>query len=194
MQRLKTRVVPPEGPLDAEICFIGQAPGREENLTGKPFANTQGAGGLLNRCLRQKMIPRPSVLITNVFSQQPPKNNVGYYFQDKGKTKLTWEGEEHVEKLRIGLETLKQKRDRSLGGPNILVAFGREAMLVLTGKKRITKWRGSLLPCSLVPGFKVYPSFHPSYVNRLINEPTEKLFGEKKKQQQKSWRIFSKKR
>jgi len=182
MQRLTTRVVPPEGPLDALTCYIGQAPGKEEDEQGKPFVGQ--AGGLLNRCFRQKGISRSSVLIWNIFQQRPPRNNVGYYFQDKGKTKLTWEGEEHVERLRTWLETLKQRRSTGLGGPNCIVAFGREAMLVLTGKKRIYKWRGSLLPCTLVPGFKVYPTLHPSHVNRLINEPTERLFGEKKKQQQ----------
>ena len=190
MQRLTTTIVPPEGPLDAALCFIGQAPGRVENETGKPFANQTGAGGLFNRCLRQKGIPRTSVLVHNVFEQRPPGNNVGYYFQDKSKTKLTWEGEEHVERLRTFLESLKQGRGEGLGGPNVLVALGREAMLILTGHKRITKWRGSVLPCTLVPGFKVYPAFHPSYVNRLINEPTERLFGEKKKQQQNALPLF----
>ncbi|KKK97495.1 hypothetical protein LCGC14_2652180, partial [marine sediment metagenome] len=49
----------------------------------------------------------------------------------------------------------------------------------------------SVYPCTLVEGFKVYCSFHPSYVNRLINEPMERLQGEKKKQQQNAHALFS---
>lgn len=189
MKRLTTKVVLPEGPLDAPMCFVGQAPGAEEDASGKPFVGA--AGQLLNRCLRQVGIPRPSVLITNVFSQRPPRNNVNYYFQDKSNTKLTWEGEEHVSRLQSWLQGLLNRREIDPSrGPNVLVALGREAMLTLTGHKRITKWRGSVLPCTLVPGFKVYPTFHSSYVNRLINEPTERLFGEKKKQQQNALPLF----
>lgn len=188
MDRLKTRVVEPEGPEDANVLIIGQAPGAEENATGRPFVGQ--AGQFLNRCLMQVGLPRPSCLVTNVFNQRPPKNKVDYFFQDAKNTKLTWEGEEHVEKLRKYLVILKQRRDQGLGGPNIILALGRESILVLTGKSRITKWRGSLLPCTLVPGFKVYPAFHPSYVNRLINEPSEGLIGEKKKQQQNVLPLF----
>ena len=188
MSRLQTNIILPEGPLGASMCFLGQAPGREENSALKPFVGT--AGQLLNRCFRQVGIVRSSVLINNIFRQQPPRNDVGYYFQDSGNTKLTWEGEEHVEQLRLWLENLLRIRNELGRGPNVLVAFGREAMLILTGKHRITKWRGSVLPCTLVPGFKVYISFHPSYVNRLINEPREALQGEKKKQQQNVFPLF----
>ena len=188
MKRLQTNIVPPDGPIDAAILGIGQSPGRMENDSLIPFVGA--AGQLLNRCLRQKGMARSSILIHNVFRQRPPNNRVEYFFQDKGKTRLTWEGEEHVESLRSWLEKLLRRREAGLGGPNVIAAFGREAMMILTGKKRITKWRGSVLPCTLVPGFKVYPVFHPSYVNRLINEPEERLLGEKKKQQQNALPLF----
>lgn len=188
MNRLTTNVVKAEGPRDAKIFFIGQAPGREEDRFGEPFIGA--AGQLLTRCLREVQIVRASCLIGNVFTQRPPKNNVQYYYQDKSKTKPTWEGEEHIEKLRLFLEGLLKNREEGKGGPNVLVALGREAMLTLTGKKRITKWRGSVLPCTLVPGFKVYCAFHPSYVNRLINEPREALQGEKKRMQENALPLF----
>lgn len=188
MQRLTTNIVKPEGPLSAKIVFVGQAPGREEDTFLRPFIGS--AGQLLNRCLRQSGIIRASVLITNVFSQRPPGNKVGYFYQDKSCTKPTWEGEEHIARLQKFLESLLKRREAGLEAPNLIVALGREAMLTLTGRKRITKWRGSVLPCTLVPGFKVYCAFHPSYVNRLINEPREVLQGEKKKQQENALPLF----
>lgn len=188
MSRPKSAIVLPQGPRSAEILIVGIAPGLEETITGRPFADQHGQ--LLTRCLTQAKISRPECLITYVFRQQPPRNQLEYYFQDKAKTKLTWEGEEHVETLRKFLTKLKQQRDKGAGGPNVILALGREAMYVLTGRKRITKWRGSVLACTLVPGFKVYPSFHPRYVNKLINESSEGLVGEKKKQQQNVLPLF----
>lgn len=174
--RLTTNIVPPDGPLDARLLFIGEAPGEEEDYRLKPFVGA--AGRLLNSCLRQAGIARSEVLVTNIFKQRPPRNRIGYYFQDRSCTKPTWEGEEHIEQLRQWLGILLEQRERTGLGPNIIVALGATAMKILTGKRRIKKWRGSVLPCTLVEGFKVYPIFHPSYVMRLMQEPRESgLYG-----------------
>jgi len=175
--------VPFEGPPSAEMCFIGEAPGGEEDSALRPFVGA--AGQLLDRCFRTVGIARSEVLIGNIFRQRPPKNIINYYFQDKKNTRPTWEGQEHIDYLRSWLEEKKKE-----GAINVLVALGGVAMTILTGKKRITKWRGSVLPCTLVEGFKVYPCFHPSYVNRLMNEPEERLLGEKKRQQQNALPLF----
>jgi len=187
MSRLTTLIVPPDGPLDADICFIGQSPGAEEDLQGRPFIGA--AGQLLNRSLKSVGIVRSQALVNNVFCQRPPRNNVKYFFEQHLK-KLTPEGQEHVDRLEAWLQKLLLQRERSGRGPKVLVALGAEAMWVLTGKKRITKWRGSILPCTLVEGFKVYCMFHPSYVNRLMNEKRENLMGEKKKRQQNALPLF----
>jgi len=183
MERLTSNIVSFDGPLDAEMCFIGEAPGAQEDAALKPFVGS--AGQLLDRCFRTVGIARGEVLIGNAFSQRPPSNRVGYYFQDKKCTKPTWEGEEHIAHLREFLEERKEE-----GQVNVLVALGAIPTFILTGKKRITKWRGSVLPCTLVEGFKVYCCFHPSYVNRLMNEPEERLLGAKKKQQQNALPLF----
>jgi len=187
MERLTSNIVGPDGPLDAKICFIGEAPGSEENDSLKPFVGA--AGGTLNRGFRTTGISRPEVLVANVFKQRPPGNDVGYYFQDRGHKKLTWEGQEHVDQLSKWLRELRQQEN---GGPNVLVALGATAMYILTGESRITKFRGSVLPCILVEGYKVYCMFHPSYVMRLMNEPEERLFGDKKAQQQNALPLFLK--
>ena len=183
MERLTTNIVPFDGPLEAEMCFLGEAPGGEEDLALKPFIGA--AGQLLDRCFRTVGIARGEVILGNIFKQRPPKNQINYYFQDKKNTKPTWEGEEHIASLKRWLEKRKEE-----GNVNVLVALGAVPTFILTGKKRITKWRGSVLPCTLVEGFKVYCCFHPSYVNRLMNEPEERLLGEKKKQQQNALPLF----
>ena len=180
--RLSTNIVPPEGPLTARILFLGEAPGREENNSLRPFVGS--AGDQLMQLFRIVGLIRRDVLLHNVFLQQPPKNSVSYFFRDKACRRPTEEGQEHIDKLKGWLTNLLAEREATGQGPNVIVALGAIAMQVLTGKKRITKWRGSVLPCELVPGFKVYCTYHPSYVMRLMNEPQAALIGEKKKLQQ----------
>ena len=187
-KRLKTNIVPAVGPLDSQLCFIGEAPGEEEDRMCEPFVGS--AGQLLNRSFQREGIIRSQVLLTNIFCQRPPRNNLDYFYQDKGRKLLTWEGQEHVDRLRLWLEERLAERTASGKGINLLVTLGAEPTKILTGKDRITKWRGSLLPCTLVPGFKVYPTFHPSYVNRLINEPREALQGAKKQLMQNVLPLF----
>jgi uracil-DNA glycosylase family 4 len=50
--------------------------------------------------------------------------------------------------------------------PNVAVALGEEALYALTDKRGITKWRGSILPSTLVPGLKVIPALSPSWIMR----------------------------
>jgi len=188
MERLQTRIVGPDGPLDAKICLIGQAPGKDEDLLGKPFVGQ--AGIRLDKSLKNAGLSRSEVLVYNVFVQRPPNNDVSYFFQDKKCTVLSWEGREHVDRLEHWLSRLLRQRQLTGNGPNVIGALGREAMMILTGKQRITKWRGSVLPCTLVEGFKVYPTYHPSYVNRLMNEPRASLYGRKKRLQENILPVF----
>jgi len=183
LERLETNIINAEGSFDAQICFIGDTPDAEENMVGRPFIGS--AGQFLNRVFASVGLIRKEVLLTNCFLQHPPGNNVEYFYQDKGCNKPTWEGEEHIENLRQWL--LRRKEEGSI---SIIVALGPMAMKILTGKKRIMKWRGSLLHSTLVEGFKVYPTFHPDTVMRLLNEPREALYGEKKKQQQNIYPLF----
>lgn len=186
---LTTRFVGPDGPTDANILIIGEAPGTEENFRGIPFVGS--AGQLLDRCLRGVGISRSEILIWNIFHQQPPKNDVGYFYKDKGKSRLTEEGERHLAKFKDWLLMVGKNKEEYNIGPNIILALGETALNHLTGKKGIVKYRGSVLPCTLVPGFLVYATFHPSFVNRLINEPEEaKLQGEKKKDSQNVLPLF----
>ncbi len=68
----RTRVVPGEGPEDAMILLLGEAPGREEDETGRPFVGRSGR--LLDECLAAAGIKRSDVFITNVVKCRPPDN------------------------------------------------------------------------------------------------------------------------
>ncbi|MBU2177401.1 MAG: hypothetical protein KJ556_20085, partial [Gammaproteobacteria bacterium] len=161
-----------------DIFFLGEAPGEEEDNFGECFIGD--AGQLLNRCFTSVGILRQEVGIWNIFQQRPPKNNVRYFFEDKFFRRATWEGQQHISRVKAFLE-----RKRAEGNaPNLLVALGAAPMKVLTGAEGIEKNRGSILPCTLADGYKVYCTYHPSYVNRLLNERRENLQGENRKRQQ----------
>ena len=67
-----TQLVMGDGNPDAEIVFIGEAPGKNEDLQGKPFVGT--AGKFLNEMLAQAGMERSDVYITNIVKYRPPNN------------------------------------------------------------------------------------------------------------------------
>ena len=143
-----------EGPPDAKIMIVGEAPGKEEDESGKPF---QGfAGQTLNNLLGQAGISRYQCLVTNVARERPPANKISFFFEDKKctipKTKLI----EWISELKQEIELYK---------PNIIIALGSTALWALTGEKKISDFRGYILPCTLVPGRKVLATYHPQAVN-----------------------------
>ncbi len=67
MERLTSNIVGPDGPPSAKVAFIGQAPGAEENLSGKPFVGQ--AGDLLNRVIKSCGLLRSQVYARPVLWQ-----------------------------------------------------------------------------------------------------------------------------
>jgi DNA polymerase len=72
LSQSRTIAVPGEGPLDAEVMFIGEGPGEQEDRTGRPFVGA--AGQLLNKLLSRAGLSRPEVHITNIVKCRPPGN------------------------------------------------------------------------------------------------------------------------
>ncbi len=72
--KTRTNAVPGEGPSNAKIFFIGQAPGKQEDLQGRPFVGR--AGKFLNMLLEKNNIARNKVFITSVLKCFPPKNRL----------------------------------------------------------------------------------------------------------------------
>jgi uracil-DNA glycosylase len=68
----RTRAVPGEGNADTEVCFVGEGPGQNEDLQGRPFVGA--AGGLLTELLGSIGWRREDVFITNVVKCRPPGN------------------------------------------------------------------------------------------------------------------------
>lgn len=70
----RTKAVPGTGSAQARICFVGEGPGREEDLLGIPFVGQ--AGRLLDRMLAAEGLPRSDCYITNIVKCRPPNNRV----------------------------------------------------------------------------------------------------------------------
>lgn len=68
----RTHAVPGEGPADAHMMFIGEGPGEQEDLQGRPFIGP--AGQLLTELLGEAGIARGEVFITNIVKCRPPGN------------------------------------------------------------------------------------------------------------------------
>ena len=68
----RTQAVPGDGPYDAEIMFIGEAPGYYEDKAGKPFVGA--AGRYLDELLQKNGLRREDVYITNIVKCRPPRN------------------------------------------------------------------------------------------------------------------------
>jgi len=141
------------GPVTADIMLLGEAPGIEEDRTGKPFVGK--AGNTLNTLLSQAGIIRSQCLIANVAREKAPGNDMKHYFVDKGCKIPTPRMLEYIATLKKEIETYR---------PNVVVAMGNTALWALTGRKGIKHARGSVTTSTLVPGQKLVPSYHPQAV------------------------------
>jgi uracil-DNA glycosylase family 4 len=145
-------IVGPEGPLNAKIVIIGEAPGAEEEKAGRPFIG--GSGQILSQVLAKAGIDRNQCYITNIMQVRPPGNDFGLFYDD---TKRANPGK----LLASGIERLHQE----LSGlrPNIILPLGSEPLRAITGHRSIEKWRGSILDTRFG---KAVPSYHPAAVLR----------------------------
>ena len=149
-----TQAVVGEGPDNAEIVFVGEQPGDEEDVKGRPFVGP--AGRLLDRAMAEAGIDRSRVFLTNAVKH--------FKFEQRGKRRIHAKpsaGE--VSHYRWWL-----MRELELIEPKLVVALGATAVLALTGKSiPITRSRG---PAQLLDEFKGYITVHPSYLLRLPDE------------------------
>ena len=151
-----------EGPLDAKIVIIGEAPGEHEERLGRPFVGP--AGTLLNKVLAEVGIDRTQCYVTNVVKVRPPANKIPR-LGEIGVDLSTCEEELHEE-----LSSLK---------PNVIVPLGNTALTALTGNTRIHDWRGSILKyigcnppkaSAMHSTRKVIPTLHPAALLRNMSD------------------------
>ncbi len=141
------------GPPGAPIFLVGEAPGEEEDRIGLPFQGR--AGTVLNILLAQAGIARNTCLIKNVAKLRPQANKISHFFFDSQCTNPKPELVEWIEELRQEIVSNK---------PNVVVAMGATALWALTGEKKISKFRGYVMESTLVPGQKVFATYHPQAV------------------------------
>lgn len=166
---VKTNYVHWEGDPSSKMWALGEAPGATEDRTGRVFSGSSGT--YYDMILRDAGIMRSSIMTWNIFPKRPPRNEVLHFFRDKQKKYLTEEGQELTKKL---ISMIRQY------SPHLILALGGTAMTFLTGEEKISVMRGSILPCIFNREVKVYPTYHPSFIMRMMQESGEVFKSHKK--------------
>jgi len=140
----RMKVVPGEGNEKSKVMFIGEAPGEDEDLKGRPFVGR--AGQLLTKILQSVKIKREDVFITNMVKCRPPGN------RNPSKSE--------IETCFPYLET-----QVALINPKIIVTLGNvPTQYLLETTEGITKLRGQWF--DWLGEIKIFPMFHTSYLLR----------------------------
>ena len=162
LHETRTNVVFGVGDPNADLMFIGEAPGADEDRQGEPFVGR--AGQLLTQIIESGMkLKRSEVYIANILKCRPPGNR-------------------NPESNEIETCSPYLVRQIELIQPKVIVALGSFSAQMLLGTKiGITKLRGEFHPCN-VPGLSVLPhkkppvimpTFHPAYLLRNPNAKRE---------------------
>ena len=139
----RTQVVFGTGSPTADLMFIGEAPGRDEDLQGEPFVGR--AGQLLTDIIKAMRLTRDDVYIANVIKCRPPENR-------------------NPEPDELDACRPYIRRQVELIQPKVIVTLGRFALQSLLQKSySITSARGQWLEYH---GVKVMPTLHPAYLLR----------------------------
>jgi len=140
----RSHIVFGEGNPDADLMFIGEAPGEEEDKQGRPFVGRSGQ--LLNKALNHVKIDRSDVYITNVVKCRPPNNRAPL-----------------PEEIKI-CKTIFLDKQIKIIQPKIIVTLGSIATnAILEESTQITKIHGTeITKDNLI----IIPIFHPAYVLR----------------------------
>lgn len=146
----------PSGKPDANIMLVGEAPGEHEIDKGYPFANPQGAGGMLESILP---FPREDCYLTNTTPFRPPNNQIEKFITRNPRT-----GEiSYTNEISLGIQELEDQIDHVK--PDTIITLGNSPLWALTGEWGISKWRGSMLLHERT-GTKILPTYHPAAILR----------------------------
>jgi DNA polymerase len=147
-----TQAVPGEGAARARIMIVGEQPGDEEDLSGRPFVGP--AGRLLDKAMLEADFDRRKAFVTNAvkhFKHEPRGKFRLHKTPDRGE----------VQACRWWLDA-----ERRIIKPKVILALGATAVMGVTGKSMpIAKSRGA--PIVLDGGAQLVVSWHPSYLLRV---------------------------
>jgi uracil-DNA glycosylase len=147
-----TQTVFGEGPVDARVMFVGEQPGDQEDLAGRPFVGP--AGQMFDRALAEAGIDRTRVYVSNAVKH--------FKFEQRGKRRIhSKPGAGEIEACRWWID-----QERAIVAPEMTIALGATAARSLFGKPMtIGKSRGQRL--ELPGGGPAWITIHPSYVLRI---------------------------
>jgi uracil-DNA glycosylase family 4 len=144
----RTNIVFGEGDADAKLMFIGEGPGRDEDIQGRPFVGE--AGQILNSLINKRGWKREEAYIANIVKCRPPANREPE--------------EDEIAACRPFVE-----RQIEIIKPKVIMSLGRVAtQSLLRIKVAISKARGNFFSYNDIP---VMPSFHPAY---FLRNPKDK--------------------
>ncbi len=139
----RTHAVPGEGSPHARLMFIGEGPGRDEDLTGRPFVGR--AGQLLDKMIASIGLSREEVYIANVVKCRPPQNRAP-----------------EMDEVAACMPYLRAQV--GLIRPQVIVLLGSSALGAILGPEhRITRERGAWIERK---GVFFMPTFHPAALLR----------------------------
>ncbi len=141
-----------EGPRDADLMIVGEQPGDQEDLAGRPFVGP--AGQLLDVHLEKVGIDRRAAYVTNTVKH--------FKYVQRGKRRLHQSpGAKEIDTCRWWIES-----ERAIVQPKLILAMGASAARGMLGKTvSISKVRGEPIP--LEDGSELWVTAHPSYLLRL---------------------------
>ena len=149
-----TQVVFGEGPADAPVMFVGEQPGDQEDLAGRPFVGP--AGQMFDRALTEAGIERSRVYVTNTVKH--------FKYEPRGKRRIhKTPNNAEIDRCRWWVES-----ELALIQPQLIVALGATAARAMIGHSvTISRERGRLMQMN---GSRLgFITVHPSYLLRLPN-------------------------
>jgi len=156
--RNATQTVFGEGPDGARVVFVGEQPGDQEDIAGKPFVGP--AGKVFDQVLDEAALDRTVTYVTNAVKH--------FKFEPRGKRRI------HAKPNAGEISACRWWLDKELAliKPDLVVALGATAAQSLLGKPvPITKMRGQVVERE--DGVRVFLTIHPSFILRL-REPADK--------------------
>ena len=145
------KYIPGMGPIGAKFMILGEAPSYEEEAAGKPFVGPSGRE--LDKILRDAGVSRHEAWVSNVCKYRVPSNDskskVPFHIRAKN---AGINMDQQLEELQVEINSIR---------PNCILALGGTALWALSGKTKISKFRGSILRGM---GHKFVPTYHPAHL------------------------------
>jgi uracil-DNA glycosylase len=160
LYKYATQVVPGEGPARARIMMVGEQPGDQEDLAGKPFVGP--AGRVLDKAIHDSGLDRTTIFVTNAVKH--------FKFEQRGKRRLHKRPNAYeIERCHLWYEY-----EVALVKPELIVALGATAARSVVGRPvTISKMRGKIFELS--DDARGLVTIHPSYLLRIEDEADKQV-------------------